>query len=73
MINVIIEWSADCWTCYQLSEYEMSWQPEYSLAFGGFDRATACPAADKRTNEINHVNTHECCGQYPERFPLVYH
>lgn len=55
----------------QLSEYEMSWQPEYSLAFGGFDRATACPAADKRTNEINHVNTHECCGQYPERFPYV--
>ena len=53
----------------QLSEYEMSWQPEYSLAFGGFDRATSCPAADKRTNEVNHVNTHQCCGQYPERFP----
>ena len=52
----------------QLAEYELAWNPEYSMAFGGFDRAKSCPAVDKRTN-TNNDNTHECCGAYPERFP----
>lgn len=54
----------------QLAEYEMAWNPQYSLAFGGFDRAKSCPAADKRTNN-NNDNQHECCGNYPDRYPYV--
>lgn len=54
----------------QLAEYELAWNPEYSMAFGGFDRAKSCPAVDKRTN-TNNDNTHECCGDYPERFPYI--
>lgn len=55
----------------QLAEYEMAWNPQYSLAFGGFDRASSCPAVDKRNSDVNHDNQHECCGNYPERYPYV--
>lgn len=54
----------------QLAEYEMAWNPQYSLAFGGFDRSKSCPAVDKRTNN-NNDNQHECCGTYPDRYPYV--
>jgi len=54
----------------QLAEYELTWDPQYSFAFGGFDRAKSCPAAEQRTNNNVH-NQHECCGNYPERYPYV--
>lgn len=54
-----------------LAEYEMVWNPTLSLQMGGFDRVNECPQHQERAANSGNDNEHECCGNYPERFPYV--